>query len=446
MRWVNSVNTVSDAPGPAVSRWRTTPLATSLAFLMSVAALAGETPPLNEGCRRLVDGVNRYAYRLLNRYAPEDGNAVVAPRWVFAPLLSMHYASRDKAARQNTGQALARFLGIEEFDAKDLPLHPYIVGRRGYRGRMMGTMYGCLQAVGFNGTDFQKRREGWLQVAGAQQRELADPTAAVTHLGLNPRGATARRLMSLGQTRAFAIVARPTYRNRWLIPFDPDDNLDAPFATATGQTMQTTYMQATHLFPMLQTERHRLIGLPMPEFNHHDGDNYLIVIQRADGTAEQPVIENQTAWQELLAKCGELAGQENPAPLRLQVPKFAIVSELQLDELFTELGAGSAFARESSPFIGSLLSEPPKDEPDYVPPYLAAVAQVCEFAVGQAGIAPEDKPPPTLATLAWVPRPEPPTVRVDRPFVFVVYNTRDRIVNIAGRVRKPTLNPKGEAE
>ncbi|GEM_PF-4795878 len=391
-----------------------------------VTANEPKAPQLTEKEQKLVRGVNVHARTLMQTSAKAPGNVVFSPQWSLGPLYASYQLAAANSNTRNQGeQAIQKLLSLGKTPLNDLPFATFI-GQRS-RERTMG-LPGKLELYPLSVTARHKSKETlWKSVQGSIN-------TATEVEALQAGGTAAKTLTAAKGTPGVVILSRPAFHGNFSVPFDPRNDIDGTFATGSGE-VKTRFMSTIHLFATLETSNYKLIRIPYG-FGENDrfdtslrpqGRDHLIIIQSSNGKPATSLLENAGTWDALLKDFHKLTLNTKPVVHELQMPSFRIKSELTLNGIYKQLGLNDAFDPEKADF--SALEKASSGTS-----YLAVAAKIAEFGVFHSGSNPAKPRPTRFATLGWQPRPAPPVLKVDKPFLFVVYNTADQMINLIGHL------------
>ena len=369
----------------------------------------------------LRDGNARFAGRLLATLAPRPQNVALSPASI-SQAVSMAFAGARGATAAQIAAALdftlppAR-LGAA-FDAVDtslagvngpgatLNIANAMYGQSGLRFRqaflsVMARDYGA----GLRTADFAR-------AAAAARAEINAWVSAQTQ-GKIPQ------LMGPGdvdQTTRLVLVNAVYLHAKWLQPFTHGDTFPAPFHAPAG-TVKVPTMHQTGVFGYVQGSGYQALELP------YQGGRLAFDI----------LLPNTGGYGSLLSR---LAG-EGPLPLlaglrrtqvALALPKFKLTTHVELAGALSALGMRLAFDPGRADLSGIAGA------PGYL--YVHAVVHEAYLSVDEAGT---EAAAATGVGISGTAVPLPPRTKfiVDRPFVFVLRDTKTGAVLFDGAVSRP---------
>lgn len=212
------------------------------------------------------------------------------------------------------------------------------------------------------------------------------------------------------------------FKSQWMEPFPEHLTKPAPFFTGKGSHDVPT-MSVTEHFSFTESAAD---GVQVIELRYRDPGFAMVVVAplAKDGL---PAVEAALTSEKLAAWTGALAGER----IALSLPKFRIAPAegLRLSKALGELGIRKAFSAEAD-----LTGIAPQSE-----------QLLLSEAYHKGFIAVDEKGTEAAAATAMAARAggmpsEPRAVKVDRPFLYFIRDTRSGLVMFMGRV----VDPKSE--
>ena len=418
----------ADDPTPAAPAGQAVPVVSD-----ELRSAKGRAAPSTTGpaLASLVDGNSAFAFNLYQALRAEDGNLFYSPHSISLALAMTYGGARGRTEGQMADTlrfSLPRERLHPAFNDLDLRLASRGKGAQG-RGTE-GFRLSIVNAVwGQQGHPF---REAFLDVlaesygAGVRQADFRGMPEE-TRLAINDWVAesTEDRIKDLippgvidGLTRM--VLTNAIYFNAaWSYPFNEADTRDRPFHLLDGSSVDV---------PMMKTEE---------GFGYAAGDGYQAV--------DLPYIGNELSMTILLPDRGRfgafedsltgalvertIAGMESRY-VALELPKFEFESRFRLAETLKAMGMSDAFDSTASDFSGmdgrSCLAG------DVGCLYVKDVIHKAFVAVDEAGT--EAAAATAVVMQAESAPPEPVSVTVDRPFIFLIRDRETGAILFVGRV------------
>jgi serpin B len=203
------------------------------------------------------------------------------------------------------------------------------------------------------------------------------------------------------------------FKGKWAAPFEKSSTHDGPFTLPDGGTVSVPMMNQTSSFKYAEGEGYQAIELP-----YRDSDAAMLIVLPQTGRFDD--IEAAFSSELVAGITGQLA----PRSVRLTMPKFTYESEFQLADVLAQMGMPAAF--DDADFTGMTGQRD------------LFISQV----VHKAFVAVDEEGTEAAAATAVIMRAaailEGVEMKVDRPFLFLIRDTRTGSILFVGRV----LNPK----
>jgi len=204
------------------------------------------------------------------------------------------------------------------------------------------------------------------------------------------------------------------FKGKWAAPFEKNSTYDGLFTLLDGSTVSAPMMNQVHSFKYAEGEGYQAVELP-----YRDSDAAMLVVLPQAGRFDQV----EAAFSaDLLAR---ISGELEPRSVNLTMPKFTYESEFYLADALTQMGMPAAFSdADFSGMTGKrdlLISEVVHKA------FVAVDEEGTEAAAATAVVMKE-----TAMIVGDV------ELKADRPFLFLIRDTRTGTILFAGRV----LNPK----
>lgn len=239
--------------------------------------------------------------------------------------------------------------------------------------------------------------------AEARGVDFSDPgTADAINAWVNAatNGKIDRMVEDLPANVVFVLLNAIYFKGDWTEPFDPSRTRDADFKKLDGTTVRVPMMSRRGTYAYRQRDSFESVELP------YGGDAFrMTVVLPSPGTGLDEVIGllDTSLWTELSLDVG-------PVDLLLELPRFKLEWEKSLNEALHALGMGVAFDPAAADFRRMTPASVWIDE----------VKQKSFVEVNEKGTE------AAAATSVIGVTSAPPTVRLDRPFIFLI---RERFSN-----------------
>jgi len=223
------------------------------------------------------------------------------------------------------------------------------------------------------------------------------------------------------------------FSGRWSSPFSSVYSL--PFHLDKERTVQAIFMEDREQFFDVADFGDSYgfsLGFVQAEPSHPECVMLLIVPKERDGIVE---IMKGIADECLPEWIAQILDADSPKSYRLFLPRFSIDTSLELKECLSSMGMKSAFDINAD--FSKLSIDPPL--------HITNVLQTAHIDVDEYGA---DASAETAVLVGAMGLRRPTTIRVDRPFVYSIYDKSNHQVLFIGRCDNPvtpgTLVPSDE--
>ena len=208
------------------------------------------------------------------------------------------------------------------------------------------------------------------------------------------------------------------FKGAWTTQFDPRRTRSAPFYLADGSTTTCSMMALTDDFQFAATEDFLAVDLPY-------GNGYFsmtIMLPRPGMSIDSLVARfTQEHWKGWLAAMSE-------TEVAVMLPRFKLEYELELTRVLTALGMGIAFEPGRADFSGMI--DPSSGFPDAL--YISEVKHKTFVEVNEEGTEASAATSTGMSGTA-----APPSITVDRPFLFFIREHHSGAILFAGKCLSP---------
>jgi serpin B len=216
----------------------------------------------------------------------------------------------------------------------------------------------------------------------------------------------------------------------WEHPFDPELTADDDFSLLDGTSVSVPFMGQTGNLPYTRGDGFRVIEFP------YAGSGFTFTVFLPDD-GRFAAFEERLDSGTMVAALGQLM----PTDVIVYLPKFEFDFGAGLVKPLQSLGMTDAFDMERADFTGMIEGSP--REPLYISDvlhkaFISLDEEGTEAAAATAVIITERGGPPPVT--------EPVEVRIDRPFLFAIRDTRTGTVLFLGRVMDPSVAAEPQAQ
>ncbi|HWP52471.1 MAG TPA: serpin family protein [Candidatus Binatia bacterium] len=202
------------------------------------------------------------------------------------------------------------------------------------------------------------------------------------------------------------------FKGNWTNPFDKERTTDTDFVTPQ-KTVQVPMMSRDGIFNYTKDNMVEVVELP------YQGDRLSMLIILPDRMVGLTPVEDSLTIEKMQEWKNSLAEQR----LLVQIPKFTLETEYDLNRILSDLHVISAFSSSDADFSGISGSK----------------GLFIEKAIHKAFVdVNEEGTEAAAATGIVMQESAPPTFRADHPFMFLIQDNKTGEILFMGRVTDPT--------
>lgn len=210
------------------------------------------------------------------------------------------------------------------------------------------------------------------------------------------------------------------FQGDWLNRFDADETRKADFHLESGETTEVDMMRQSDQFAAYFSDEVRVIELP-----YGDSLYSMTVLLPADENMEIDTFVDEKITPENLA---EWRSNLATAKVPVELPKFELEYEITYNDILKAMGMDIAFDRERADFSG-IADVSPENL------YISEVKHKTFITVDEEGTE------AAAATSVGVSVTSlPPSMIVNRPFVFIIHERETGMNLFLGKVKNPVVN------
>jgi serpin B len=375
----------------------------------------------------LVSGNSAFALDLYQQVKGKPGNLFYSP---FS--ISMALAMTWAGARTDTETAMASTL---HFDLPQAKLHPAFNGLdqelasrgkgasgsdgQGFRLNVVNALWGQA-GYGFEVPFLDTLGENYgagMRIVNFQE----DPAGSAGIINDWVKTSTEGKIPELVPVEAITadtvlILTNAIYFNAaWKEPFKAEATADGSFQKLDGSTITVPMMSGFR-----ETGYGEGAGYQALELPYDGGELSMLIILPEAGTFDQFEASLDAA------KLDAIAGSVNEHLVDVQMPKFKFEYELGLKKTLEAMGMGIAFQSGPADFTGINSSGRP---------FIQDVLHKAFVGVNEAGT---EAAAATAVIVGDESAPMPATIKLDRPFLFVIRDNPTGSLLFVGRVADPS--------
>lgn len=372
----------------------------------------------------LVRGNNAFAFDLYHAVSGESDNLIFSP-YSISLALAMTYAGARGTTEQQMAATLHFALPQDQLHAPFKDLNDHLPGAQS------GTDGGDFQLSIANALWGQKDypfRPDYLDLvhanygAGLQLTDfVADPEAARQQINAWVSQRTQDRIQDLIQpdklTEAtrLVLVNALYFKATWASPFDVSLTQEQPFTRLDGSQESVPMMSRTAEFGYAEDKGYQVVSIP------YTGDRVAMLILLPE-TGQFEDFESGLGLDQFETILGDL----EPSEIMLTMPLFGYESALDLAQTLQAMGMTDAFSEGAADFSGMT------DQNDL---FLSEAAHKAFIKVDESGT---EAAAATFDSAGLRLAPEEATeIKIDRPFIYLIYDQQTGSILFAGRVLDP---------
>jgi len=377
-----------------------------------------------EELQKLAHASNQFAIDLYQRLVDKEGNLIYSPFSIYQALL-MTYAG----AEGETAQQMMDVLGVTDnneihnvMNALKLTLQaeptytiegmqPLIFNianalwvqkdfhfEQAFLDKLMANYAAGLALVDFNKPDEARDLiNHWVEVRTNEKIKELIPTGM------------------LNEMTRLVLTNAVYFKGAWTNRFDPARNTQEEFTSLDGAKSKVEMMNNSFTGAAFVEKDYSVVSLP------YEGGNFAMMAVLPEDFASFQTTMNADLLKEILEKL-----TESHTMVHLTMPKFSFESSIDLGETLPAMGMSDAFDINNADFSGMTGG---KDL------YISDVVHQAFIDVNEDGT---EAAAATMVSMAPTSMPgEAITLRLDRPFIYLIYNTQTNAVVFMGHVVAP---------
>jgi serpin B len=372
--------------------------------------------------------INALGLDLIGRIGSRTSNLVFSPSSIAVALAMARAGARGETAVQM--DLVLRSLGADDHAAAANALDAALNGRSGTFKDGSGKSLDV--ALRIANTAFGQRgmaiAQGFLDALASRYGAglhlvdyRSDPEAARQAINAWVDGRTEHRIKELLAPGVISPMTRLTLVNAiylkapWLVSFTDGATQPGPFARPDGSTVQAQLMRRGGSLPYAEGTGWRAVELP------YVGGSLAMTVVVPDDLGAFEASLNAGELDQLVSSLG-------PRAVDLTFPRFGIETSAGLAAILADLGMPLAFDPDRADFSGITTAEQL---------FISAVVHQANIDVDEKGTEAAAATAVVMDTTS-VPA-DPVTLRVDRPFLFLLRDVPTGAIVFMGRVVDPTV-------
>jgi serpin B len=377
-----------------------------------------------EELQKLAHASNQFAIDLYQRLVDKEGNLIYSPFSIYQALLMTYAGAEDETAQQmmdvlgvtdnneihNVMNALKLTLQAEPAYTIE-GMQPLIFNianalwvqkdfhfEQTFLDKLMANYAAGLALVDFNKPDEARDLiNHWVEVRTNEKIKELIPTGM------------------LNEMTRLVLTNAVYFKGAWTNRFDPARNTQEEFTSLDGAKSKVEMMNNSFTGAAFVEKDYSVVSLP------YEGGNFAMMAVLPEDFASFQTTMNADLLNEILQKL-----TESHTMVHLTMPKFSFESSIDLGETLPAMGMSDAFDINNADFSGMTGG---KDL------YISDVVHQAFIDVNEDGT---EAAAATMVSMAPTSMPgEAITLRLDRPFIYLIYNTQTNAVVFMGHVVAP---------
>lgn len=209
------------------------------------------------------------------------------------------------------------------------------------------------------------------------------------------------------------------FKGDWLRQFDPEDTGPADFHLESGETVEVEMMRQEEQFAIYLSDEVQMVELPY-------GDSLFTMTVLMPANPDTPIdqfVQEELTSENLAEWRSNLNAGHPKIPVSL--PKFELEYEITYNDILKAMGMEVAFDGRAD-FSGLVESET-------AGLYIDEVKHKTFIRVDEEGTE------AAAVTSVAIAESLPPSITVNRPFIFLIYERESGVNLFMGKVKKPVL-------
>lgn len=408
---------------------------------IGLTMMAGLTPhPKNQLPARaaqdiapeLVEGNNTFAFNLYHAVAGEDGNLIFSPYSISAAL-AMLYAGAAGSTEQQIADTLHFLMSQDQlhpaFSALDSSLLPANEAEEAepFQLSIANALWG-QEGFPFNVQYLALLEENYR--AGLTPLDfMGAPEPSRETINQWVSDETEERIQDLipegGITPATRLVLTNAiyFKGAWVFQFDAAMTQDGDFNLLDGSTVTVPMMMQTESFPYVSGDGYQAVEMP------YEGDQMAMIILLPDeGNFE--AIEGELSADLFQSVLGGLTS----AQVNITMPRFEYTSDFNLSETLAAMGMPDVFDPNLADLSGMV---DPGSLSDTEKLFVTDVLHKAFVKLDESGTE-AAAATAVIVGVTSAPAEMPVEFKVDRPFVYLIYDKATQSILFVGRVLDPS--------
>ncbi|NBC02339.1 MAG: serpin family protein [Bacteroidetes bacterium] len=398
-------------------------LATCQSDVTGPGEISGELPrELTEAEEQLVEADRSFSYDIFRQtvsYDNEEENLFISPLSISTALAMTLNGAKGETLEEMKEALYLKGMDVEEINQAFQSLIELLVSVDPKVTMKIANSVWHENSLPVKDDFLQRLKEFYnAEVAGLN---FQDPESVDTINGWvdkNTEGKIEKIIDEIPDEMVMYLINAIYFKGDWLSKFDTDDTRKADFHLESGETVQVDMMSQKERFAAHFSKDVRMIELPY-------GDSLFTMSVLMPGDPEMPLdqfIEEEVNQENLTQWRSNLRVAEVP----LELPKFEMEYELTYNDILKSMGMELAFDPTQSDLSG-IADVSPRHL------YISEVKHKTFVSVDEEGTEAA-----AVTSVGVSLESLPPSMIVNRPFVFIIHERESGTNLFMGKVKDPS--------
>ena len=384
----------------------------------------GELPrELTASEKQLVEADQSFSYDIFRQtvlYDNEEENLFISPLSISTALAMTLNGSGGETLEQMNEALYLSGMDIEEVNQAFQSLIELLVSVDPKVEMKIANSVWHEQSLPVKDDFLQRLKEFYeAEVAGLNFQDPESVDTINRWVDKNTEGKIEKIIDKIPDNMVMYLINAIYFKGDWLSKFDKEDTRKTDFYLENGETVQVDMMSQKEKFAAYFSEEVQMIELPY-------GDSLFTMSVLMPGNPEIPLdqfIEEEVNQENLSQWRSNLHVAEVP----LELPKFEMEYEIEYNDILKSMGMELAFDKNQADFYGIADVSP-------LHLYISEVKHKTFVSVDEEGTEAA-----AVTSVGIALESLPPSMIVNRPFVFIIHERESGTNLFMGKVKDPSV-------